>query len=205
MNAGITRNTDDVRRIYGDLAARWKLYGIPNTLLGINRLRTFFRQATGDVLDVACGTGENFKYFTNADRVVAIDLAPEMVVESRKRGSGSEIAVGDAEDLPYPDDRFDTVVSAMSSCTFPDYVAAFKEMERVTKPGGRILLFEHGRSSVGAIARRQDRRWVDKTLSSFACRSNRDVEADLEESGLVVESHVRSHLGMIHRVVVSVS
>jgi len=148
-------------------------------------------------LDVACGTGENFEYLTEADSVVAVDLSQEMVAESAKRGNGFGVVVADAEDMPYPDDSFDTVVSAMSSCTFPDYVAAFREMERVTKPGGRILLFEHGRSSFGPIARRQHRRWVHKTLRSFACRSNREVASDLAEAGLTVESHVRSHLGMI--------
>ena len=58
--------------------------------------------------------------------------------------------------LPYDDDSFDVVISAMSSCTFPDHAAAFREMERVGRPGGRILLLEHGRSSVGWIARHQD-------------------------------------------------
>ncbi len=203
--SSITRSTDDVRRIYSDLASKWKLYGIPNSLLGINRLRSLFGEATGDVLDVACGTGENFKHLANADSVIAFDLSPQMVAEAKNRGSGFEVVVGDAEDLAYPDDSFDTVVSAMSSCTFPDYVAAFQEMERVTKPGGRIMLLEHGRSSIAFIARRQDRKWFDKTLQSFACRSNRELGSDLAEAGLSATSHVRSHFGMIHRVVIEVN
>ena len=62
----------------------------------------------------------------------------------------------DAQDLAFPDDSFETVISSLSTCTFPDPVEALSEMGRVCAPNGQILLLEHGRSSVGAIARFQD-------------------------------------------------
>ncbi len=199
-----SRTTEEILGLYDNLASKWWLFDIPNTLLGLNRFRSMFRQATGDVLDVACGTGENFKYLTGADSVTAFDLSPEMVTRARTRVGGFEVTVGDAQNMAYPDDSFDTVVSALSSCTFPDYVAAFKEMERVTKPGGRILLLEHGRSSVARIAKYQDGRGVTKTMKFGGCRSNRDVGSELVEAGLNVVSHKRTHLGMIDRFVIAV-
>lgn len=196
------KTTEQVQRIYDDLAPDWRRQGIGNTVLGINRYRSMFRQATGDVLDVACGTGENFRYLNQARSVTAIDLSPAMVVQARQRGTDFTIAMGDAQAMEFEDDSFDTIVSALSTCTFPDHIAAFREMQRVVKPGGTIMLLEHGRSSVGWIARRQDRSGADKTMEHGACRSNRDVRSDLDGADLNVVSHQRSHLGMIHRVVI---
>jgi ubiquinone/menaquinone biosynthesis C-methylase UbiE len=112
--------------------------------------------------------------------------------------------MGDAQELPFPEATFDTVVSAFSSCTFPDYAEAFRDMVRVTKPGGRVLLVEHGRSTVGWIARRQDRN-IERVYERSACRNNRDVYADLAEAGLEPATRVVSHLGMMNRITLEVS
>jgi ubiquinone/menaquinone biosynthesis C-methylase UbiE len=191
------------------MAGNWRLLGIVDSLLLINRLRRKqFSTARGDVLDVGCGTGENFEYLGRASSVTALDLSAEMIEEARRRrrqlGADVRLLVGDAQELPFPEARFDTVVSAFSSCTFPDYAAAFGEMVRVTKPGGRVLLVEHGRSSVGWIARRQDRN-LERVLERSACRNNRDVAADLAEAGLEPEEHAVSHLGMMSRVTLRVA
>ncbi|MGH8871202.1 MAG: class I SAM-dependent methyltransferase [Acidimicrobiia bacterium] len=200
--------TEDVRRRYDEMAGNWRMLGIIDWLLLVNRLRRkLFATARGRVLDVACGTGENFVYLRNAVSITAFDLSEEMMGEARRRsrqmGMEVALAVGDAQRMPFPDSGFDTVISAFSSCTFPDYVAAFHEMARVTRPGGRILLVEHGRSSVGWISRRQDRN-VERVYGRSACRNNRDVSAELAEAGLEPDSHVVSHLGMMNRITIEV-
>jgi len=198
--------TDEVRRRYDEMASRWRMMGVVDSLFAIPRLRRRqFRGLTGDVLDVACGTGENFKYLRTASSITAFDLSPAMVAEARKRAGQLrmriDMTVGDAQQMPFPDRHFDTVLSAFSSCTFLDYVAAFREMARVVKPGGRILLVEHGRSSVGWIARRQDRK-VDRHFERAACRNNRNVGSELAEAGLAITAQVSSHLGMMNRIVI---
>ena len=49
-----------------------------------------------------------------------------------------------AEHLPLPDESFDAVVDTMSLCTFPNPMATLKELARVCRPSGRVLLLEHG-------------------------------------------------------------
>ena len=200
--------TEQVRRRYDDMADSWRLLGIIDWLLLISRLRKKqFSNLTGKVLDVACGTGENFEYLDKASSLTAFDLSPHMVKEAKRRTRQLRmdvaLLVGDAQMMPFPDKSFDTVISAFSSCTFPDHAAAFKEMSRVTKQGGRILLVEHGRSSVGWIARRQDRN-IGRVVERSACRNNRDVATELAEGGLNVVSRVTSHLGMMNRVTIDV-
>jgi ubiquinone/menaquinone biosynthesis C-methylase UbiE len=201
--------TDQVRRRYDDMAGNWRLLGISDALLLINRLRRKqFSGLRGDVLDVGCGTGENFEYLDKANSITALDLSSKMIEEARRRrrqlGLEIRLVIGDAEELPFPAGCFDTVISAFSSCTFPDYVAAFREMVRVTRPGGRVLLVEHGRSSVGWIARRQDRN-IERVYERSACRNNRDVAADLGGAGLEPAAHVVSHLGMMNRITIDVA
>jgi ubiquinone/menaquinone biosynthesis C-methylase UbiE len=201
-------STADVRRRYDEMAGSWRLIGIVDAVLLVNRLRKKqFSSVTGDVLDVACGTGENFDYLGQARSVTAFDLSPEMVGEAKRRARQMRmdvaLLVGDAQEMPFPNDSFDAVVSALSSCTFPEHESAFMEMSRVTKPGGRILLVEHGRSSVGWIARRQDRN-IERVYGRSACRNNRDVSGELSEAGLNVTAHERSHLGMMNRITIDI-
>jgi ubiquinone/menaquinone biosynthesis C-methylase UbiE len=202
-------STEQVRQRYEDMAGNWRLLGISDALLLINRLRRkHFSGARGDVLDVGCGTGENFEYLKKAGTLTALDISSEMIAEARRRqhqlGADIRLLIGDAQELPFVEARFDTVISAFSSCTFPDYAAAFREMVRVTKPGGSVLLVEHGRSSVGWIARRQDRN-IERVYERSACRNNRDVNADLAEAGLEPTTSVVSHLGMMNRITLEVS
>jgi ubiquinone/menaquinone biosynthesis C-methylase UbiE len=200
-------DTEEIRRRYDEWAGNWRLVnGITDTLLLLNHLRKKqLATATGAVLDIACGTGENFPYLGKAASITALDLSSEMVAEADRRrrqmGIEVELMVGDAQNLPFSDGTFDHVVSAFSTCTFPDYVAAFLEMKRVVEPGGRILLLEHGRSGVGWIARRQDRN-IDRVYAKGGCRNNRDVGAELAEAGLVPQSHVKTHLGAINQITI---
>ena len=198
------KTTAEIRDIYDGMSSWWRWSSIYDSLTGMNRLRSRqFRDVSGHVLDVACGTGENFKYLSKAESITAIDLAPGMVEEARKRAArmGIEVVVeiADVAALPFDDDVFDTVVTAYSSCTFIDHLAAYREMERVTRPGGQILMVEHGRSSVGWIAQRQEHRF-EAHYARSGCRNTREPIDELREAGLNVMSAQKSHLGMGNRI-----
>ena len=162
--------------------------------------RRLFGRAEGRVLDVACGTGLNLRYLPDSTTYVGIDASPEVLEKARHRVGAWDRVEGlhemDAQNLDFPDDSFDTVVSSLSTCTFPDPAAALNEMARVCKPAGRVLLLEHGRSSVGSLARFQDWR-ADAHYEKHSCRWNQDPLAGLAETNLEVRNASTALLGVI--------
>ena len=179
------------------------LEGILN-LLGLSRLRRrLFRRATGRVLEVAVGTGKNLTYYPRDCRIIAVDLSREMLKVARNRAAKLSMPVAflvaDAQALPFPDDSFDTVVSSLSTCTFPNPVAALKDMARVCRPEGRVLLLEHGRSDRERLARWQDRH-ADQFAKPLGCHWNREPLAMVRKAGLKINSARRIFFGIFHQI-----
>ena len=108
----------------------------------------------------------------------------------------------DAENLSFEDDSFDTVVDTLSTCTFPDPVKALREMARVCRPNGKILLLEHGRSNRGWLGRIQDWR-AESHARQLGCVWNKEPQDIVLEAGLYVISARRSFLGIFHTIVAS--
>ena len=152
--------TGDIAALYDDMAAQYERWDWANRLFSGPLRKRVFGEASGRVLDVACGTGTNFRYLPRTAQVVRVDLSPEMVEAARAELAalrrGGTVYRMDAQDLQFPDESFDTVISALSTCTFPDPVAAVEEMGRVCRPDGRVLLLEHGRSDSDLVGRFQD-------------------------------------------------
>ncbi|MFI7282810.1 class I SAM-dependent methyltransferase [Micromonospora chersina] len=108
-------------------------------------------RARGRVLEVAVGTGRNLSHYPADATLTGIELSPAMLTIAAQRaadlGRDVDLREGDAENLPFSDASFDTVVCVLSLCTIPDPATAIKEMKRVLKPGGRLLLLDHIGSS----------------------------------------------------------
>jgi SAM-dependent methyltransferase len=97
------------------------------------------------VLDVACGTGNLALPAARAGaRVTGVDIAPNLVAQAKARASDESLAiafdVGDAEQLPYETNSFDTTVTMFGAMFAARPERAARELLRVTRPGGRIAM-----------------------------------------------------------------
>ncbi len=160
-------------------------------------------RASGDVLEVAVGTGLNLPHYPAGSRLTGVDYSPAMLELARQRtndlGLDVDLRVGNAEALDWPDASFDTVVCTFSLCAIPDHEAALGEMIRVLRPGGLLLLADHIPSTNPLLRAGQ---WLAERISiplageHFLRRPLRVVQA----AGLTIEAHDRFTLGAVERL-----
>ncbi|KAF9163356.1 hypothetical protein DFQ26_002676 [Actinomortierella ambigua] len=105
-----------------------------------------------------------------------------------------------AASMPYPDQSFDTVVDTFGLCSFEDPVAVLREMKRVLRPGGQILLLEHGNSSWQFMQSMQAKH-LERHVDKYGCYWNREIEHVVREAGLTVKESERSQLGTLFYLV----
>src|SRR6266511_2948998 len=146
-------------------------------------------QATGDVLEVAVGTGLNLELCPDGVRLTGVDFSPAMLERARDR----------AHKLAFPDGSFDTVVCTFSLCGIPDERQAVAEMRRVLRPGGLLLLADHVAGSAWPVRAVQ---WllelVTVPLGGEHLR-RRPIE-QVRAQGFQLKRHDRFKLGIVERL-----
>ena len=199
------RETERVRRLYDAEAARYdRAMRWAERALFAGGREWVCSQASGDVLEIAVGTGRNLAYYPAGVRLTGIELSPAMLEIARRRaselGRTADLRVGDAQALDFDDASFDTVVCTLSLCTIPDDRAAVAEVRRVLRPGGRFLLLEHVRSPLLPV------RAVQRLLAPLFVRLAgdhllREPLDHLQAEGFAIERLERSKLGLVERLV----
>lgn len=158
------------------------------------------------VLEVGVGTGKNLPYYPPGIEIIAIDLTPGMLARARKRaqkiGLDLDLRLGDVQDLEFPDESFDAVVATFVFCSVPDPVLGLKEVRRVLKPGGQVLLLEHVRSERPVLGRLMD------LLNPLVVRLmgpniNRRTVDNVQRAGLKVERVESLGMGDIFKLIIA--
>ena len=172
--------TERIRRLYDERAATYdqSLGLVERIVLGPFR-RAFGSLRQGETLEVAIGSGLNLPYYTPAvTRATGVDLSPEMLRVARERAASLGLPItllpADAEALPFPDASFDTVAISLALCTIPNPAAALRELARVCRPDGRVVLLEHVRSTARPIALAQ-RLLSPCNVRAIGCHLDRDT------------------------------
>src|SRR5579862_1098127 len=124
--------------------------------------RELLSAATGDVLEIGGGTGANLRHYGTGVRTLTITepeapMARRLQARIRERRPDARLLRAPAEDLPFEDASFDTVVSTLVLCTVDDQPRALRELRRVLRPGGQLLFIEHVRSEDPRVAHKQER------------------------------------------------
>lgn len=151
--------------------------------------RDLISAARGRVLELGAGTGLNLELYPREglDSLVLTEPDPHMVKQLRKRVDkdcpGADLVESGAEDLPFENDSFDTVVVTLVLCTVPNPAAALQEIQRVLKPDGQFLFLEHVRSPDPSLAKWQDRLEKPWRFLGDGCHCNRDTEAAIKTAG----------------------
>lgn len=194
-----------IRNNYDAIASRYDwVLGAPEWL-GLRHLRKhLLSHASGRVLEIGVGTGRNLPLYPPGVQVHAIDFSQPMLQLAGSRAARLGLRVTfqamDAESLAFSDRSFDTVVCTLVTCTFPRPEQALREMRRVVRPGGHVLLLEHGYSSRPLLRKLQEWR-AERQFEWLGCRWDREPHLLAQEAGLVPEQHRRYLFGALHLMV----
>lgn len=142
--------------------------------------RILLAQAQGHILEIGFGTGLNLPHYPEqVQRITVVDPNPGMHRKARRRIENSRIEVDkrmlSSEELPFEDETFDCVVSTFTLCSIQNVDRALKEIYRVLKPEGELLLLEHGLSPDPGVQRWQQRlNGLERRLADN-CHLNRNM------------------------------
>jgi ubiquinone/menaquinone biosynthesis C-methylase UbiE len=193
-----------VQRYYDAFASRYDTsMGLVEKLLFGGGRHWVCSQASGDVLELAAGTGRNLPYYSPDVRLTGIDLSREMLDVARQRaaelGRDVDLRFGDAQALEFPDQQFDTVIATLALCSIPDERRALSEAMRVLRPGGRLLLLEHVKSDRWPV------RVIQQLLNPLSVRYAadhllREPGSAVWAAGFEIEHDERATWGIVERL-----
>lgn len=157
--------------------------------------------ASGLTLDLGTGTGRNLPLYPSEVTVIGLELDRGVLGRARSRAPHVPLVVGSAEALPFRDGAFQTVVSGLVFCSVADPLQGLREVERVLRKDGRLLMLEHVRSTNRLWGRIQDLIQPVHTWVAGGCRLNRDTEATVVAAGFTIDPVTRRANGTMRRFV----
>jgi len=143
------------------------------------------------VLEVGVGTGKNIPHYPSEVAITGIDLSDRMLKRARQKGASLEKNLSlhqmDVQSMDFPDNAFNSAIATFTFCSVPNPVVGLKEVARVVKPGGQIVLLEHVRSTVPILGKLMD--WLDPlVVRLMGPHINRRTVENVQRAGLIIEN-----------------
>jgi ubiquinone/menaquinone biosynthesis C-methylase UbiE len=155
--------------------------------------RRWIPRARGEVLELGVGSGLNLAFYDPArvTKVTGIDPSAPLLARAAPRAAGAPVAVelveAAAEQLPFADRSFDSAVVTYSLCSVDDPARALAEVRRVLRPGGELIVVEHGLAPDPRTQRWQHRLTPLWRRVGGGCHLDRDMTAILRDAGYRVD------------------
>lgn len=179
-----SKQTETIRKRYNRTAL---FYDWMDKMIPVRLRRKAIEQAVGKVLEVGVGTGANLEFYPPGCQVTGIDFSSGMLQKAKEKLHKAKVPITliemDAQQMGFTNGSFDTVIATCVFCSVPDPVQGLKEVKRVCKPGGKIILLEHVRSEHLLLG------WLMDTLNPIAVHTigsniNRQTVKNIQSAGI---------------------
>lgn len=200
-------STQRIRRRYERIAPIYDFLeaGMERGLFRRQR-RRLLETLSGSVLEVGIGTGKNLPFYPPDVGVVGIDFSRRMLDRARRYADRLdrpvELIQMDAQAMAFQDNSFDAVVTTCVFCSVPDPVAGLKEIRRVCRRGGQVVMLEHVRSRKPVVGALMDGlNFIP--LHLYGANINRRTLENLERAGLTDVNSEDLWLDILKRIQVT--
>lgn len=175
-------------RVYENMSAIYDIAFGPILQKGRRRAVEVMGDTAGRrILEVGVGTGLNLSLYKEGSDVTGIDFSPQMLDRAEARaareGLNPRLFQMDAADLRFADDTFDVVYAPYLVSVVPDPVSVLREMQRVCRPGGRLLILNHFRSPNRVVS--QIEQWMSPMTVHIGFKADVDMGMLFERAALV--------------------
>lgn len=151
------------------------------------RVKTKIDKENMTLLEAGVGTGKNIEYYPDDIQIYGIDFSSKMISKAKEKlktqNKEAKLMEMDIENLDFEDNYFDLIVTSCVFCSVPDPIRGLKELKRVLKKDGRIIMLEHMRSRNKTAAKLMDLfNWL--SLYIWGANINRKTIENIKEAGL---------------------
>lgn len=178
---------EKIKRRYNRLSKVYDLFDNPmeSATSDTWRHKMIDRIQGTSVLEVGVGTGKNLLFYPDALAITGIDFSEKMLEKAIQKVTDTPhitLLEMDAQNMTFPDNTFDTVLCSCVFCSVPDPIQGLKEIRRVCKPEGRIIMLEHMRSHNKMVGKVMDIANV-LTVTLWGANINRRTMENLTLAG----------------------
>ena len=182
--------TNKIKKRYNRIAGLYDMMEVPMEGMFSKWRKQMLKDASGKTLEVGIGTGKNIPYYPENVDLIGIDFSEKMISKAKEKITGSkniQLLEMDAQQMQFDDNAFDTVVTSCVFCSVPDPVLGLKEIRRVSKDGGKILMLEHVRSNKKVVGPLMDA-FNFIPLHMYGANINRNTYQNLLKAGFQPET-----------------
>lgn len=183
----MSHNTEKIKKRYDRAAKIYDIMEAPMEMMSLKKWRLdVMKELKGKVLEVGVGTGKNIEYYPEGIDITAVDFSEKMLnkakVKAELHKKRVDFHIMDVENMEFQDNTFDTIFTTCVFCSVPDPVKGLKEMKRVCKSGGKIIMIEHVRSQGKILGLIMDM-LNPLVVNSYGANINRRTVENVEKSG----------------------
>lgn len=178
---------EKIRKRYDRISKIYDIFEQPMEIMSLKKWRVeVTKELNGKILEVGVGTGKNIPYYPDGMDITAIDFSKMMLSKAKEKAEllnkNVELIQMDAQDMNFNDNTFDCVFTTCVFCSVPDPIKGLKEIRRVCKPNGKIIMIEHVRSEKKVIGLLMDI-FNPVTVNLYGANINRRTMDNVKTAG----------------------